>query len=406
MRVLMFGWEFPPHFSGGLGIVCYELTKALSALGVRTLYVMPTGPRNLKADFVDLLIASNLFQDRNVQVQGLNVLLTPYVTSQKYSAWRESITLPEKKEVYSKDLFLEVQRFAQLAREIAKTRRFDLIHAHDWPTFPAAIAAKEVSGKPLIVHIHATEFDRSGGLGVNPYVYQVEREGMLRADVVITVSEKIKNTCTYKYGVEPEKIRVVHNAVRKDEVGRRFTSLIKRNDKVVLFLGRVTLQKGPDYFIEAARKVLDVDKNVKFVMAGTGDMLPRMIERVAELGMGKHFIFPGFVNREEAAKLYQLADVFVMPSVSEPFGITPLEAMVHETPVIISKQSGVAEVIHNCLKIDFWDVDELAEKILAVLHFKELHRTLKKHARTEVETLDWSKPAEKCLAIYREVLNG
>jgi len=402
----MFGWEFPPHFSGGLGTACYGLTKSLNHLNTEVIFVMPSGPQNMTSGFVKLLVANNLVNDDKLRFKKVDSLLTPYMTSEQYKEQYSKIAGDSSKQgLYGEDIYQEVFRFAAKATYLALQENFDIIHCHDWMTYPAGIKAKEMTGKPLIVHIHATEFDRTGGNGVNQLVYDIEREGFHKADLVIANSYFIKQKLIHYYGVPEEKIRVVHNAVEfteKNFENERFP--IKRDDKVVLFLGRITLQKGPDYFVEAARKVLEKDPNVKFVIAGTGDMLPRIINRVAELGISNKFLFPGFVSRDEGDRLYRMADIFVMPSVSEPFGIVPLEAIWCETPVIISNQSGVSEVLHHCLKVDFWDVNELANKMLALLHYSNLHTTLRERGLEEVEKMNWDIPAKKCIDIYNELL--
>jgi glycosyltransferase involved in cell wall biosynthesis len=408
MDILMLGWEFPPHFSGGLGVVCYELTKIYAEMGIDTVYIMPFGPKGMEAEYVDLVIADNFAKDPNIRVEQVPSLLTPYATTDSYYEIYEEMEPVEagqmegvSKKVYSETLFEEVMRFGNVAEKIAKYYDFDIIHAHDWMTFPAAKKIQQLTGTPMIAHVHATEFDRTGGHNVNQHVYDLEREGMHHADIVIAVSERVRNRCVYQYGVDQAKTRVVYNAVNLSEpVNESYT--IKEQDKIVLSLGRITLQKGPEYFIEAAKKVCDHDPNVKFVMAGNGDMLQRMIHKAAELGIGDRVIFPGFVSRDNADRLYRMADVFVMPSVSEPFGLVPLEAMVQETPVIISKQSGISEVLENCIKVDFWDTDRMAQKILALLHYRELNDMLKHHGSFEVQKFDWEKPATQCLKIYEE----
>ncbi len=405
MRVLMFGWEFPPHFSGGLGVVCYELTKALSHMGVETTYVMPFGPDDMEAEYVDLKIGDRL-ADLEVDIKKVPSMLSPYATEESYKReynQTESKLEGVSKDIYSPTLFQEVERFSQVGRALAIGEEHDVIHCHDWLTFPAGMKAKEVSGKPMVAHIHATEFDRTGDSGVNQKVYDIEREGMHKADMVITVSNKIKQRCIHQYGVPEEKIRVVYNAVNLSPTHVNANYEIKQDDKIILYVGRITLQKGPDYFIEAAKKVIEKDPNVKFIMAGSGDMLPQVIEKAAATGIGDKVIFPGFIPKEDVERLYKLADVLVMPSVSEPFGLVPLEAMVQETPVIISKQSGVSEVLKHCIKVDFWDTDKMAEKILAILHYRKLNNMLKQHGRMEVQQFDWKEPATQCLNIYEEL---
>jgi glycogen synthase len=409
MKVLMLGWEFPPYFAGGVGMVCYHLTRALCQQGVDITYVMPFGPTMVRSDYMKILIADNLFPRLRLQLKEVPTLLGAYSSESSYEKdfkqyLLNSSTPGRTKALYGPNVFQEALLFAEKVKLIAKFEDFDVIHAHDHWTFPAAVAAKKATGKPLVVHVHITEFDKTGGNGVDQRIYDMERQGMEAADLVIAVSNMIKNRLVQSYGVPEWKIRVVHNAAEPTTDIHDYTCKIRETDKVVLFIGRVTLQKGPDYFVEAAKKVLDFDPNVKFVLAGTGDMLPRLIERAAQLGMADRFIFPGFVNREEVMRLNHIADVFVMPSVSEPFGIVPLEAMAQETPAIISKQSGVSEVLDHVLKVDFWDVNDIANKILAVLHYGALNNQLKQHGLVEVRNMTWDKPASSCVSIYGELL--
>jgi len=410
MKVLMLGWELPPFFAGGVGMVCYHLTRALCQQGIEVTYVMPFGPRMIRSDYMKILVADNLFPRMRFQLKEVDSFLGAYATPESYNGELKKYLLslsPESraKALYGPNVFQEAYLFARKVKMIAQQEEFDVIHAHDHWTFPAAIAAKEASGKPLVVHVHITEFDKSGGLSVNQRVYDMEREGMQAADLIIVVSNFVKQRLMNNYGVPDWKIRVVHNAAEPiDPNIDHDASKIKETDKIVLFIGRITLQKGPDYFVEAAKKVLEKDENVKFIMAGSGDMLPRMIERVVQLGIADKFIFPGFVNRDEVAKLNKIADVFVMPSVSEPFGIVPLEAMSQETPAIISKQSGVSEVLNHVLKVDFWDVNDIASKILALLYYRNLHNEMKQHGLVEVRNMTWDRPANQCVDIYNELL--
>jgi len=406
----MLGWEFPPYFAGGVGIVCYELTKALAMKGHEITYLMPSGPQNVGSEHVRLLVADNYITDAQITIKKVPSLMTAYGTMEDYLRQRALLLKnPDAaknslSKLYGANLLLEMQRFAAKVKEMIPLLDFDVIHAHDWTTFPAAMALKELTGKPLIVHVHITEFDKTGGEHADPQVYKVEQEGMKKADLVIAVSNLVKQRLIHQYYIDPQKIRVVYNAVEfspKPVLKEDFA--LSKNDKVVLFLGRVTLQKGPDYFVEAARKVIDIMPNVKFIMAGKGDMLNRMIEKVASMGLSEKFIFPGFVSRAEGDKLYRMADVFVMPSVSEPFGIVPLEAMYQDTPVIISRQSGISEVLQNCLKVDFWDVNDIANKILASLSYGVMHRTLLENGREEIMSFNWSKPADKIIDLYKEL---
>ncbi len=301
---------------------------------------------------------------------------------------------------YGSDLYGDAHRYARLAGVLARREDFDVIHAHDWLTYPAGMAVKAITGKPLVVHVHATEFDRSGE-HVNRGVYDIERAGMHAADKVIAVSMLTKNICERRYGVPADKIEVVYNGVDQDSRQPVAAQQIGAKDKIVLFLGRITMQKGPEYFIAAAKRVLEKVENVKFVVAGSGDLALRMIEQAAQLGIGAKVLFTGFLRGKDVERVFQMADCYVMPSVSEPFGIAALEAMHNETPVIISKTSGVAEVLQHALKVDFWDIDEMANKIVAVLKYAPLSKTLREHGAFEVRDLTWDGAAQRCLQIYR-----
>jgi len=401
MKVLMFGWEFPPHSSGGLGTACYGLTKGLAKNGTEVLFVLPKASKDTNQDFVKIISAGDL---KKVSILTVDSPLMPYLTTEEYLNRKEYLEAGWSKpdSLYGKNLFEEVYRYRMKARFIAKHHDFDIIHCHDWMTYGAGIEAKRVSHKPLVIHVHATEFDRTGG-NVNQMVYDLEREGMYAADLIISVSNFTKDKIVRHYRISPDKVKVVHNAVEFTHYEESpFT--IKPYDKVVLFLGRITLQKGPDYFIYAARKVIDKDPNVKFIIAGTGDMEPFIIQKVAELGLEKNVLFAGFLKGSDIDRAYKMADLYVMPSVSEPFGITPLEAMRNGTPVLISKQSGVSEVIHHCLKTDFWDINDIADKILGVLNYEELKNVLKEHGTMEVHKFSWNEPAQKVIEVYKQAL--
>jgi len=297
----------------------------------------------------------------------------------------------------------EVTRYAVVAANLAAREKFDVIHSHDWLTFPAGIAAKMVSGKPLVVHVHATEFDRSGE-NINQAVFDVEQRGMMVADKVITVSNYTRNIVITRYGIPEDKVVTVHNAVDfSDEQDMEFERGV--SEQIVTFLGRVTFQKGPDYFVEAANKVLKRTHNVRFVMAGSGDMLNRMIRRVAQLGIAHKFHFTGFLKGPDVNRMFHLSDVYVMPSVSEPFGISPLEAMRSSVPVIISKQSGVSEVLKYAIKVDFWDIDALADSIYGLLNYNALSTFFIRHGQEEVNSLKWDNAASKVIEAYQDVLS-
>lgn len=425
MKVFMLGWEFPPFISGGLGTACYGLTKAMDRLGVEVTFVLPRMVEGQYANHVKLLnpgsvtsaVSFKVNEFKNVAFRAVNSPLQPYSRPDVYSQKVEDV-LREKKRVesgklggilvdsdYSGNMYSEVRRYATVAVELAKSEQFDVIHAHDWMTFPAGIAVAAISGKPLIVQIHSTEFDRSGE-HVNQAIYDIEREGMYAADKVIAVSNYTSRIIQERYGVYEGKIEVVHNGIERNNGDRceLVEAEAEKDEKIVLFMGRITMQKGPEYFLEAAKKVLGVMENVKFVMAGSGDLMRMAVEKAAELGIGSKVHFTGFLRGEEVQKIYKMADLFVMPSVSEPFGLVPLEALDNDVPVIISKQSGVSEVLTHALKVDFWDVDEMANKIVAVLKYKPLQSTLKDYGNFEVRKLHWNSAAAKCIKIYDQMM--
>ncbi len=426
MRVLMFGWEFPPHITGGLGTACFGLTKGLSKHNVDVIFVVPKAYGDEDQQAVKLVNASDVPFDitdeeykefwSHIKYMEVGSNIIPYVDPQEYRrTYEENKKTGESftSNVFSKhyefsgnyglNLMEEVSRYALIASGLAAKENFDVIHAHDWLTYPAGIAAKKTSGKPLIVHMHATEFDRSGE-NINQQVYEIEREGMMEADRVITVSNLTRNIVINKYGIDPDKVITVHNAV--DHSMLQDVKNIKKpyKEKLVTFLGRITMQKGPEYFIEAAHKILQKDPDVRFVMAGSGDMLNRMIERVAHLRIADKFHFTGFLKGNDVNRVFSMSDVFVMPSVSEPFGIVPLEAMRSSVPVVISKQSGVAEVLVHALKIDFWDIDGMADAIYGLLHYQGISTMFRKLGKKEVEGLKWENAALKVKAVYESII--
>jgi len=423
----MLGWEFPPFISGGLGTACYGLTKALDQLGVRVTFVLPKMVDSQYATHVRLLSpqtrdrgslrrTSRLEQMSNVSFRAIMSPLQAYATPQTYDEKVEEVLRLRREATgwdgsreggagadYAGDLYREVHRYASMAMELAKGEEFDVIHAHDWMTYPAGVGVALVTGKPLVVHIHSTEFDRSGE-HINQMVYDIEREGMQRANKVIAVSHFTRGIVISRYGIPGDKVEVVYNGVERNGVWSTTPEAIKRDEKIVLFLGRITMQKGPEYFLQAAKKVVDVMDNVKFVMAGSGDLMYRSVELAAQLGIGHKVLFTGFLRGDDVRRIFRMADLYVMPSVSEPFGIAPLEALDNDVPVIISKQSGVSEVLRHALKVDFWDVNEMANKIVAVLKYPPLRMTLRNHGNFEVRKLRWRDAASNCLRVYEEAL--
>ncbi|GHU95902.1 glycosyl transferase [Bacteroidia bacterium] len=424
MRTLMFGWEFPPHVAGGLATACYGLTKGLAKHGVDMLFVVPKAYGDEDQSATRIVSAENFEYDgTNSEFETLwkhlvyieaGSNLIPYLSPEEFenvmndsSANGISHTSHFRRKYkfsggYGKNLMNEVVAYALLAHNIAKQHihEFDVIHAHDWLTYLAGISAKRASGKPLVIHVHATEFDRSGE-NVNQVVYDIEQRGMQEADKVITVSNLTRNIVINRYGISPDKVVTVHNAV--DFNTNKFDNIERgTTEKVVTFLGRITYQKGPDYFVEAAYKVLKRHKNVRFVMAGSGDMLNRMIRHVARLGIADRFNFTGFLRGDDVQQMFALSDVYVMPSVSEPFGISPLEAMRAHVPTIISKQSGVAEILKHAVKIDFWDVDAMADAIYGILSYPALTDMFIRLGDAEVDSLKWDKAAMKVKEVYEQ----
>ena len=420
MKVLMLGWEFPPHISGGLGTACFGMTKALVSRDVEVLFVLPRFRGGREESHVRLFAASEVpvptgYFEEETFFKGLDVrvgdaMLRPYMTGGEYETYLQWFT--EKRERfgyleltgdYGRDLVTEVMRYAVAVSVLAATETFDVIHAHDWLTVFAALHARRLSGKPVIFHVHSLEYDRSGE-SVDPRIHDIERLGMEEADHIIAVSSYTKERMVSRYSVHPDRVSVVHNAISRREAAERFHAGKPPGEKTVLFLGRVTYQKGPEYFLEAAEKLIRSIPSIRFVMAGSGDLLPRIMEKAETLGIIDHFRFTGFLRGEEVEKMYAASDLYVMPSVSEPFGISPLEALAFDVPVIISKQSGVAEILRHALKVDFWDVEELANKIHAVLAYRGLPAELLERCREEMIEVTWENAATRILEVYRKAL--
>jgi glycogen synthase len=412
MRVLMFGWEFPPQISGGLGVACEGLVRGLLQTGTEVVLVLPRHP--YRKPVGRLRIVESLSEPAataarparpTLTVRRVMTRLVPYPGSGLEAAVTESevAAQPESEAPagnYGPNLATDVLRYAERAGVIARRERFDVIHAHDWMTFLGGLEARRVSGKPLVVHVHATEYDRAGS-GGNPFVRDVERAGLAGADRVIAVSRYTAGLLVRDYGVPRRQIRVVHNAI---DPKQKSWEGGPGGEPLVLFAGRVTWQKGPDYFLEAAARVAREIPTVRFAVAGSGDLLSAMRERVHAQGLQRNILFTGFLPARELDRLYSRADVYVMPSASEPFGLTALEALQHGTPVIVSRGAGVSEVVRNVLRVDFGDVEDLASKILSVLLFDPLRRSLSSRGRREVLRLSWRESAQRCLAVYREVL--
>jgi glycogen(starch) synthase len=389
MKVLMLGWEFPPFSSGGLGTHCYNITKALGKKGIDVTFLMPGSSDDVHSDFVRIISAGKQ------KLMKVGVALKPYLPSLPISAVRGSRVSNDR--VYGMGFFEDIRRYTEMAFQAARDVECDVIHCHDWMTFPAGIRIKEEKRKPLVVTLHSTEFDRTGSLCPNPWISDIEWQGMYCADGVITVSRYMKSQIIERYGVPGDKIEVVHNSINHENYSKK-QILFGLDEKVVLFLGRLTLQKGPDYFLQAAKRVLENYKDVRFVVVGTGDMLPQLIDSSINMGISSRVIFTGF--QESIEDYYRMADLYVMPSVSEPFGITALEAMASGTPVIISRQSGVSEVVNHKLSVDFWDVDELASKMLGALRHECVRKEMGENGHREVSRMSWLDVADKTIEVY------
>ncbi len=510
MKVLMLGWEFPPHISGGLGTACHGLTTGLAAHGVRVKFVIPRATGDESAQHVELVGGNQIPIERTIrrartrtsatgaagaaatalaeptggagggettatapatadpagaapqlarllELLAIDSPLAPYQRERDYAAALAQSATPggisahdvvaalqallagrvedpllrelrrrlapdagsapapepgtetglahdylEFTGRYGNDLLAEVGRYALAVGQLAQRGGFDVVHAHDWMTFPAGLVAARIARRPLVIHVHATEYDRSGE-HVNEQVRAIEQLGIDHADRIVCVSHFTASLLRRRYGAEPQKVRVVHNAVTHAEQAGAWGVHKAIPEPIVLFLGRVTFQKGPDYFLEAAARVVALEPHVKFVMSGSGDMLPRMIEHAARLGLARHVHFTGFLRGKDVERMYAMADIYVMPSVSEPFGISPLEAMALDVPCIVSRQSGVAEVLRNALKFDFWDVEDLANKILALLRRPPLAQQLREEGRGEVARMRWEESARLVERVYEEL---
>lgn len=457
MRIMMLGWEFPPFIAGGLGVACYGLTRALDRQGHHVIFVLPKPVDTSKASHVELLSPQTAMTRgigsvpatasgpgapipgfQHAEFRGVPAQFSSPYPSFAPATWfgltgaDDAPADPDPGQTqlvneilgtaaglpatpmhigggggpgpgYGQDLVGDSERYARLVVALAAREQFEVIHAHDWLTYPAGLALSRVTGKPLVVHVHSTEFDRAGD-NINRRVYEIERAGMHGAQRVVAVSMMTKSICVRRYAVSPAKVDVVYNGIEREQHQPGEGVKIEPKDKIVLFLGRITMQKGPEYFIAAAKRVLEKFEDVKFVVAGSGDMALRMIELAAAIGIGHKVLFTGFLRGKDVDRVFQMADCYVMPSVSEPFGIAALEAIHHDVPVIVSKTSGVAEVLTHVLKVDFWDIDEMANKILAVLRHPPLGQTLRHHGEFELHRLTWDGAAERCVESYGKAI--
>ena len=417
MKVLMFGWEFPPHILGGLGTASYGLTKGMSQQeDMEITFCIPRPWGDEDQSFLRIIGMNSTPVWRDVNWDYVQGRVGSYMNPQLYYDLRDHIYADfnylntndlgciEFSGRYPANLHEEINNYSIVAGVVARQQEFEIIHSHDWLTYPAGIHAKQVSGKPLVIHVHATDFDRSRG-NVNPTVYAIEKNGMDNADHIMCVSELTRQTVIIKYFQDPRKVSTVHNAV--SPLSQEIQDIVpqkKPNEKVVTFLGRITMQKGPEYFVEAAAMVLHRTRNIRFVMAGSGDMMDQMIRLVAERGIADRFHFPGFMKGSQVYEMLKASDVYIMPSVSEPFGISPLEAMQCSVPTIISKQSGYAEILDKCIKTDYWDIHAMADAIYAICTYPDLYEYLRDEGKKEVDAIKWEDVGLKVRRIYEEVI--
>ena len=424
MKALMFGWEFPPHILGGLGTASYGLTKGMHANGNMDItFVIPKPWGDEEKGFANIIGACNTpVAWRDVSWDYVQSRIGKFMDPQLYFDLRDHIYADfnymklndlgciEFSGRYPDNILEEINNYSIVAGVIARTVPCDVIHSHDWLTYPAGIHAKNVSGKPLVIHVHATDFDRSRG-NVNPTVYGIEKNGMDHADCIMCVSELTRQTVINHYHQDPAKCITMHNAVYPlssdilDMVAEQRKQRENRKEKVVTFLGRITMQKGPEYFVEAAALVLKRTRNIRFCMAGSGDMMNAMIEMTAARGIADRFHFPGFMKGKQVYEAFADSDVYVMPSVSEPFGISPLEAMQCGVPSIISKQSGCAEILDKCIKTDYWDIYAMADAMYSLCTNESLHEYLKVEGKNEVDQITWEKVGKKIYDVYSQLIH-
>ncbi len=420
-KVLMFGWEFPPVISGGLGVACLGLCKALSPLA-EVKMIIPKSVPDFKIPNIELIGLNSFSKDQlrelfNIQpnygnngfnTHQIDAGVNPYtkirddesVNQKFYDVYREDVQPFEIDALYAGDVIKKAIEFSRISVQYALRQEFDVIHAHDWMTFLPAIELKIRTGKPMVLHVHSLEYDRSGESSKN-WVYDLEKRAMNLADRIIPVSHYTGSICHKYYDVPEFKICPIHNGVEA------INKTVKKNphkDKLIIFFGRITMQKGPEFFVEAARIVLQKHKNVKFVMAGSGDLHKPLIEKIASYGLGDKFYFTGFLNKQKLNELLAISDVYCMPSVSEPFGLSAAEAVQYGLPVIMSKTSGAGEVLPSALKIDFWDTHKLAQYMIASLDYKGLHDEIVGKAAVDLKDITWENTADKVIKVYQSII--
>ena len=442
----MFGWEFPPVFAGGVGMACYHLTKELHNQKIGLDYVVPFSKESLVSNGFKIHSTEDSSKEISINsikskkktktssttkfsIHKIDSFLSAYINEDQYAELVKKLNCSQidtsrlsknkssnTKQLYGEELLDEVELFKErlilmFKKEEIDENSFDIIHAHDWTTLPAAKAVKELTGKPFVAHVHITEFNKSAGGGINESIYSIEKEGLQAADKVIAVSKAIKQTLIDKYEIDPEKIRVIYNASTPLEKNNNslnkdldFPKLKRGSEKLVSFMGRITGMKGPENFVRVAKRVLEHRPNTKFLVAGTGDKLVDTINLSKQLGIYDKFYFHGFYTREEASYFFEQSDVFILPSLMEPFGLTPLEAMQKDTPVIVSKQSGVSEILNHCFKVDFWDIDKMASQVISLLTYPELRSEMVRLGRGESLSKTWEETSKELIKLYDELL--
>ena len=418
MKALMFGWEFPPHILGGLGTASYGLIKGMSRhKDIDITLVLPKPWGDEDQSFLKIIAANKVpivWQEPDRKF--LKDSLEGRISSDEYYHFRNCICEDNRyigtngigsvefSGRYPDNLLEEIRHYEAVAGVVCRSNNFDIIHSHDWLTYDAGVKAKQITGKPLVIHVHATDFDRSRG-NVNPTVYNIEKYGMDMADHIITVSNMTRDTVINKYHIDPRKVTTVHNAVTP--LSREILDIKPNNntgDKIVTFLGRITMQKGPEFFVQAARQVLQRTPNVRFVMAGGGDKMAEMVDLASAYGIVDRFHFTGFLKGKEVYEMLKSSDLYIMPSVSEPFGISPLEAMQCGVPTIVSKQSGCAEILSKVIKVDFWDIDAMADAIHSIVTNDAFAEYLKVEGKKEVDEIKWEYAGDKVINVYNQVL--
>lgn len=412
MKLLMLGWELPPHNSGGLGVACFQMAKALADEGADIDFVLPYRAEHPAADkFMHVEAATDL--PPAVDKEGNYIAMGAYSGTCAICGRRNC----QHVRAYGKGLTAATHQYADRVENMVRRRHAhpDIIHAHDWLTMEAGARAKSATGSPLVVHVHATEFDRAGGHNGNPLIHDIEYFGLQAADRIFAVSQITKDIIVRNYGIPADKVEVVHNSIDPNELSRvtvqtdNYAYLRKMQSlgyKIVANIGRLTVQKGLSYLVEAAALAISKNPKLIFVISGSGELRNQLIELAADLGISDHVIFTGFIRGARFRELYEIADMFVMPSISEPFGLTPLEAAYYDTAILLSKTCGVGEVLNNVMRFDYWDTRKLADQIVGISLSPALHQTLVKNVKQEYLRCNWGDVARKILHQYDRVITS